>query len=195
MATMLSLFKSRLLVIGAGAGLLALVSALAIAISRDVGQDPLGEVDPSIDQAGMFSLLALDGERVAIADYAGGPVFLYFWASWCAPCEREAPLLEQMWAEYAPQGYTFVGVNILDSERGARDFVERHGLTFPMLLDHDGGVYFEFGVNGVPEAYFLARGLAVEGKYIGELREPEFREMLEGIRGDAVRDGAVRSGS
>ena len=187
---MLSLFNSRLLVIGAGAGLLALVSALAIAISRDVGQDPLGEVDPGIDQVGAFSLLALDGERVAIADYAGGPVFLYFWASWCAPCEREAPLIERLWAEYAPQGYTFIGVNILDSERGARDFVERHGLTFPMLLDDAGDVYFEFGVNGVPEAYFLARGLAVERKYIGELREPEFREMLEGIRADLVRSAS-----
>ena len=194
MATMLSLFNSRLLVIGAGVGLLAVVAALAIAMSRDVGQDPLGEVDPGIDAVGAFSLLGLDGERVAIADYAGGPVFLYFWASWCAPCEREAPLIEQLWAEYAPQGYTFVGVNILDSERAARGFVERHGLTFPMVFDGEGDVYFEFGVNGVPEAYFLARGLEVERKYIGELREPEFREMLEGIRGDAARDGAVRSG-
>ena len=187
MATILSLISSRLLVIGAGAGLLALVSALAIAMSRDIGQDPIGEVDPGIDRVGAFSLPTFDGDSVAIADYSSGPVFLYFWASWCAPCEREAPLIERLWAEYAAQGYTFVGINILDSERGARGFVERHGLTFPMLFDGAGDVYFEFGVNGVPEAYFLAPGLEVERKYIGELREPEFREMLEGIRGGLVR--------
>ena len=45
-------------------------------------------------------------------------------------------------------------------------------------------------MNGVPEAYFLAPGLEVDRKYIGELREPEFREMLEGIRGGLVRSGS-----
>ncbi|MDA1061429.1 MAG: TlpA disulfide reductase family protein [Chloroflexi bacterium] len=190
MTTMLRFAGSRLLVIGAGAGIMALVAALAIAISRDVGQDPLGEVDPGLDRVGAFTLPSLDGGSVAIADYARGPVFLYFWASWCAPCEREAPLIEQLWAEYGLQGYTFVGINILDSERAARGFVERHALTFPMLLDGEGDVYFEFGVNGVPEAYFLAAGLEVERKYIGELLEPEFRAMLEGIRGDLVRSGS-----
>ncbi len=188
MATILSLIGSRLLVIGAGAALLALVAALAVAMSRDIGQDPLGEVESGIDQVGAFTLPTLDGDNVAIADYSDGPVFLYFWASWCAPCEREAPLIERLWAEYEPQGYTFVGINILDSERGARDFVERHGLTFLNLVDGKGDVYFEFGVNGVPEAYFLSPGLEVQRKYIGELREEDFREMLEGIRGDLVRE-------
>ena len=109
-------------------------------------------------------------------------MFVYFWASWCAPCESEAPLIERLWAEYEPQGYVFIGINILDSERGAREFVERHGLTFPILIDSDGDVYFDFGVNGVPEAYFLQPGLEVTRKYIGELREQDFRDMLEDIR-------------
>ena len=131
----------------------------------------------------------IDGGEIAIADFADGPVFLYFWASWCAPCEREAPLIERLWAEYEPRGYTFLGINIIDNDAGAQDFVERHGLTFPTLVDRDGEVYFDFGVNGVPEAYFLEPGLLVSRKFLGELREEEFREMLEGI-GEGVSSGA-----
>ena len=182
MATILRSLQGRLLVAATGAGLLALLSVLAMAMSRDIGQDPLGEVDPGIERVAAFSLPTLEGDRVAIADYAGGPLFVYFWASWCAPCAREAPLIEQLWAEYEPQGYTFVGINILDSEIEARRFVDRYGLTFPMLIDGDGDVYFDFGVNGVPEAYFLQPGLEVARKYIGELREQDLREMLEDIR-------------
>ena len=186
MATILHAFaralQGRLLVIGVGAGLLALCAALALAMTRDVGQQRLGAVDPGIERVREFTLPTLDGGLVAIADHADGPVFVYFWASWCAPCASEAPLIERLWAEYEPRGYTFLGINILDSEREARRFVERHGLTFPMLIDGDGGVYFDFGVNGVPEAYFLAPGLEVARKYIGELRERDFRDMLEDIR-------------
>ncbi len=182
MATILRAIQGRLLVIATGAGLLALLATLVIAMTRDVGQERLGDVDPGIERVRAFTLPTLDGERVAIADYADGPVFVYFWASWCAPCASEAPLIERLWAEYEPQGYTFIGINILDSERGAREFVERHGLTFPMMIDGDGDVYFDFGVNGVPEAYFLQPGLDVTRKYIGELREQDFRDMLEDIR-------------
>lgn len=174
--------RGRLLVIGFGSGLLALVVVLAVASAGDVGQAPIGEVDPGIERASAFSLPTLDGAEISIGDYASGPVFLYFWASWCAPCEREAPLIERLWGEFEALGYTFIGVNILDSEREAQRFVERHGLTFPSLFDRDGDVYLEFGVNGVPESYFLSPGLEVERKFLGELREREFRDMLEAIR-------------
>lgn len=171
----------RMLVVGVGSALLALIAVLAIASLRGVGQDPLGEVEPGIERAAEFSLPALGGGEVSIADYADRPIFLYFWASWCAPCEREAPLIEELWQEFEARGYAFLGVNILDSERAARRFVERHGLTFPSLVDGEGDVYLEFGVNGVPESYFLAPGLLVERKFLGELRESEFRAMLEAI--------------
>ncbi|MCY4616316.1 MAG: TlpA disulfide reductase family protein [Chloroflexi bacterium] len=182
MATIIRVIQGRLLVIGTGGALLALLAVLVVAMTRDVGQERLGAVDPGIEQVREFTLPTINGDRVAIADFADGPVFVYFWASWCAPCERETPLIERLWAEYEPQGYVFIGINILDSDRGAHEFVERHGLTFPILIDSGGDVYFDFGVNGVPEAYFLEPGLVVTRKYIGELREQDFRDMLEDIR-------------
>ena len=178
---MTQFLRGRVLVLVAGVAVLGLVAALAIASAQGVGQDPIGEVESSIDQAAGFTLPTLDGGSFSIADHAGGPIFLYFWASWCAPCEREAPLIQRLWPEYEALGYTFIGINILDSEDGAREFVERHGLTFPMLRDAEGEVYLAFGVKGVPESYFLVPGLKVDRRYLGELHEAELREMLDDI--------------
>ena len=105
-------------------------------------------------------------------------MFIYFWASWCAPCAREAPLIERLWPEFERAGYTFVGVNLLDSEGDARAFIERYGLSFPLVTDDGSGIYLEYGVYGLPEAFFLRPGLVVSQKFIGELSEEQFRRML-----------------
>lgn len=171
--------------VGAVAGILlvaGLIAVLAVAMFRGVGDSPLGEVDAGFTAAADFTLMGFDGEPFTLSDHSSGPVFIYFWASWCAPCWREAPLIERLWPEFEQAGYTFVGVNILDSERDARAFIEQFELTFPMVLD-GGEVYLEYGVYGLPEAFFLRPGLVVNRKFIGELTEPEFRRMLDELAG------------
>ena len=103
------------------------------------------------------------------------------YTSWCGPCEDEAPLIQELWPEYEARGYTFIGVNILDGEQSAAAFVERHGLTFPTVIDAAGDAYPDYGVYLVPEAFFFRPGLALEQKYIGPLTEQPFRELLDAI--------------
>lgn len=181
-----SAFQGRLLIGAVGVAILGGLVVLTIAMLRDIGQDPLGETEPSIERAVRFTLPRLngDGAPFSIEEHAGGPVFIYFWASWCAPCRREATLIEALWPEFEAKGYTFVGVNILDSEDSARAFIAEYELSFPMLRDANGQVYLDFGVSGVPEGYFLSPGLEVESRFVGELREDDFRELLGRI-GDA----------
>ena len=166
----------------AAVGLVAagLIVVMAIAMIRDVGNDDVGRANSELTAGVDFELPALDGSRFALTANSAGPVFLYFWASWCAPCEREAPLIQQLWPEYEARGYTFVGVNIWDSEDAARDFVQRHRITFPIVID-DGITYLDYGVYGLPEAFFLHPTLELEQKYIGELSEQPLREHLEAI--------------
>ena len=84
MAMILHAIQGRLLVIATGAGLLALLFVLVIAMTRDVGQERLGDVDPGIEQVRAFTLPTLDGGRVAITDYADGPVFVCVGMSSCS---------------------------------------------------------------------------------------------------------------
>jgi peroxiredoxin len=171
------LLRGRLLIIVIGALALTLAGVMAVAMSRGVGNSELGEVEAGFSTATDFTMLTFDGEPLTLSDFSEGPVFIYFWASWCAPCYREAPLIERLWPEYRDAGYTFIGVNMLDGELDAREFIETFDLTFPAVIDEN-DVYLQYGVYGLPEAFFLRPGLNVSRKFIGELTEPEFREML-----------------
>ena len=158
-----------------------LVVVLMVAMFRGVGDSPLGATDASFEIAADFTLPSFDGGSFTLSEYADGPVFVYFWASWCTPCVREAPLIERLWPEYEAAGYAFVGVNVQDSERDARAFIERFSVTFPTVFDRGEGVYLDYGVFGLPEAFFLRPGLVVNQKFLGELVEGELRDMLRRI--------------
>jgi len=173
---------TRLLVATGGGAALVLVIVLAVAMTRDIGNDSIGRASTSLKTAYDFALPTFEGETFVLSEHASGPVFVYFWASWCAPCEREAPLIQSLWPEYQARGYTFVGVNIWDGDADARAFIDRHSITFPTVINgDDDSTYLDYGVYAVPEAFFLLPKLEVDAKYIGELTENAFRERLEAI--------------
>lgn len=164
-------------------------------MATGVGDQPVGDVDSGFTIASDFALPTLDGDTFTLGDHSDGPVFLYFWASWCPPCREEAPLIQELWPEYERRGYTFIGVNILDSPPAARGFVEEFGLTFPILSDDDGAVYLEYGVYGLPESFFLKPGLVAERKFLGALELDALRVMLDELtnpRGAAASPGVIR---
>jgi cytochrome c biogenesis protein CcmG, thiol:disulfide interchange protein DsbE len=107
-------------------------------------------------EAPQFVLPRLDGEgQVSSSDLLGRPVVLNFWASWCAPCREEAPLLERAWREYRGHGVSFLGVNIKDAESHARRFVEEFDITYPVVRDTELDLAGDLGVYGLPETFFI----------------------------------------
>lgn len=174
--------RGRMLVLGVGVSIIPLVATLALATWRGVGGSDVVVTDARFEIASDFTLPTFDGGSVTLSDYSNGPVFIYFWASWCLPCRLEAPMIQRLWPEYEADGYTFIGINILDSNRDASEFIEEFGLSFHSVSDDEGDVYLEYGVYGLPEAFFLRPGLIVSRKLIGELSEQEFREILEHLR-------------
>src|SRR6185436_2862409 len=111
-----------------------------------------GERPPAHDAA--LPLLAGGGSR-RLADYRGdGYVVVNFFASWCAPCADEAPLLNRLQRRLAGRG-TVVGVAWNDATDDARAFVREHGLRYPVLRDVDGAFADAYGVKGMPETFVL----------------------------------------
>lgn len=177
---MLSGQLSRVLVAAVGTVAAAVIVVLGIAMVRDIGNDDIGRANSELSAGVDFDLNAFDGSRFVLSEYDDEPTFVYFWASWCPPCEQEAPLIQELWPEYEARGYTFVGINIWDGEADARAFIDRHRITFPVVFD-DGKTGLDYGVYGLPEAFFLRPGLGLEQKYVGELTEAPFREQLDAI--------------
>lgn len=178
--------RGRLLTAAIGVTLVVVLGTLGLALSRGVGGSVVGRSDVSEQPLPAFTLMGFDGAPFDLRD-ATGPVFVYFWASWCVPCQEEAPVIRELWPEYRERGYTFVGVNIWDTESDSRRFVDQQRLTFPMVADTEGRVYVDYGVDTLPDSFFLAPGLRARSRYQGALTEPKLRELLD----ELVRPGGA----
>ena len=85
-----------------------------------------------------FALASLDGAQVALPDaYAGRPVLINLWASWCGPCVTEMPALQAFAKEQGDNGVQVVGI-ALDDAQAVQAFVARTGVSYPILLDTAG---------------------------------------------------------
>lgn len=182
---MFSARAARLVAAGVGGLLAVLLLVLAYAMAQGVGQEQQGREEIGGTLAPDFTVARFDGQPFTLSDYADRPVFIYFWASWCAPCVDEAPHIEAIWPEYRERGYVFLGVNIWDIEADARRFIEDLGLSFPLARDAERAVYVEYGVQGLPVAFFLEPGLQIRSRYTGPLDEQTLRTELDRIAGDS----------
>jgi cytochrome c biogenesis protein CcmG, thiol:disulfide interchange protein DsbE len=118
----------------------------------------------------------LSGPAVTLAPLRGRPVLVSFWASWCEPCEHEAPVLERF-ARGLHGKATLVGVNWEDlSLADARKFISTYGWTFPNLRDPDGNVGRDYGMTGGPPETFV---IDSAGRLRAELRGPQTQQTLE----------------
>ena len=146
--------------VAAVAGLLAL---LVWKVTHQEAQAKVGKRAPA------FTAKRLDGNgKLSLASLRGHPVVLNFWASWCAPCKREAPSLEQTYRQYRKQGLVVLGVDYTDATSDARAFVAKRGLTFPIVRDGNGVIGTRYGLSGVPETFVIDR----RGRLVDHLLAP-----------------------
>ncbi len=121
---------------------------------------------PLLNREGTLRLSSLEGKAVVIN----------FWASWCEPCEEEAPLLQGAWERWRDRGVVVVGVDAQDFRSDARRFLERYGITYPIVHDARGYTLGRYGWDGFPETWFVGRS----GKLVGErVQGPVTEEQLE----------------
>jgi peroxiredoxin len=97
----------------------------------------------------------LVGPPVTLAAVRGRPALVVFWASWCGPCQHEAPALERLWKGLGAKA-TLIGVDWSDPVlANARTFVKRYGWTFPNLRDSEGTVGNSYGISGLPSTFVI----------------------------------------
>lgn len=159
------------------------VVALALGglLATRFGLDPSFVRSPLIGKpVPEFDLPGLDGGRVRAADYRGRPYVVNFWASWCVPCRREAPVLRAFDERWAPE-VAVVGILFNDTEGEARTFRDEFGLDYSHALDPDGRTAIDFGVAGVPETFVVdARGI-VMAKIVGAVAPGQLDQVLEAV--------------
>jgi cytochrome c biogenesis protein CcmG/thiol:disulfide interchange protein DsbE len=132
---------------------------------------------PRLDQEGTMSLASLRGK----------PAVINFWASWCAPCKDEIPVLEQTWREHRDDGLVVLGIDSQDFKGDARKFARETGISYPIVHDGPGNTMRAYDLTGLPETYFLDRegrlvcGHIVGGVHVNDEIEEKFRECVEQV--------------
>ena len=162
---------------------LAALAALGLlfglyALNRDPQVQPralVGKPVPALSLPGLE-----DGRPRSLAAYAAdGPVLVNFFASWCAPCAVEQPVLMSLKA----RGVRIVGVAYKDAPDNTKAFLGRLGDPFAArLVDRDGRAGLEFGVTGVPETYVVAQGGRIVKKHTGPMTQADAEALAKLLR-------------
>ncbi len=135
-----------------------------------------------------FALTLFDGEHLSLDGLRGKVVVVNFWASWCFPaCYEEAPVLEEAWRLYKNKDVVIVGVNVQDTEKAAKEFMDRFQFTFPNGPDPGGKISIDYGVYGIPETFVLDKEGRIAYKHVGAVDADTLSTQIDKLLGRPSR--------
>ena len=118
-----------------------------------------------------FSLELFGGDNFRLSDQQGKVVVINFFASWCVSCGEETPILEKVAHQYSPQEVAFLAIAVDDTEKKAREFLQKNGLTIPAGLDKTGKIKDDYGLYGMPTTFFIDRNGKINYLHAGTVTE------------------------
>lgn len=172
--------RGRWLLVGA----LLLVTAACSLFVPPTATPETGGVTPIAPRSGVtrpapdFTLTTLDGDTLTLSDYQGQVVLVNFWASWCPPCNAEVEDLNAYYEAHKDEGFIIIGVNVEDTPEDAQAFVERHGVTFPIVIDTEAKVAGDYNVIGLPSSYFINQDGELYGFQPGLITPEELERQV-----------------
>lgn len=104
-----------------------------------------------------FTLKSNTGKNLKLSEFRGQVVMINFWASWCAPCRQEMPLLEELYKKYKGLGFTLLGVNVEEDSSKAVSLLRNIKVSFPILFDNKNKVSKMYKVAAMPTTIIIDR--------------------------------------
>ena len=173
--------RKRLLAITGGVALAALV-IIALTLGGGLG-GTAGKAQPPVAATG-FSLSELGhpGDRVSLAHYAGRPVLINFFASWCGPCKRETPLLARFYRAHHGR-VLIIGIDANDQAAAALRFIRSAGVSYPVGVDPAGTLATSYGIIALPQTFMLNARHQIVRHIEGELTPGELAAWASSLAG------------
>jgi peroxiredoxin len=132
-------------------------------------------------------LTDISGKHVNLSDYRGKLVFLNFWASWCAPCEKEMPDLQTLHNTFKDRAFQMLTVSVDVSPDAAVKFYNGHNLTMPWFSDPGRIIADKYKVNVYPETFIIDRNGHIIRHYPGPITTQTIQQ-IEGYMRDQEQD-------
>lgn len=125
-----------------------------------------------------LTLKNLAGRDVRLDAFRGRTVIVNFWATWCMPCVAEMPSLQRLRDRMAPDGLEVIAVNLQENAARIQPYLDRLGITFPVVRDHDGSVRGAWGVGVFPTSFVIGPDQRVAWWVKGEIDWDDARVEL-----------------
>ena len=150
-----------------------------------VSQNAAAPAKPAYEKKNTwFSLKDYSGKTVDLADYAGRPVLVIFFASWCPDCRKADPVIHHLKDAYGPKGLSVIAVSIENEPEKVRAHAEKYKFDFPALV---GGKALSksaaYKARGVPGFYLLDAGHSVAGHWFDDQKsyDKELSKAIEAL--------------
>jgi thiol-disulfide isomerase/thioredoxin len=164
--------------------------------AQDIDWDTLPEIAPEIKLAfedmGIpvlqqpipmlgFSATLADGKTINLKDLTGKVIFLNFWATWCGPCRMEMPSMEVLYQRFKEDGLEILAVNVRESQKDVKAFMDEYKLSFPAALDTNGDIAANYAIEAFPTTYIIDRNGGIITRLVGAINwdVPELIELFE----------------
>jgi peroxiredoxin len=151
----------------------------AAAPSQAQRSSPLAVGQPAPD----FTTHDTHDNVVTLQAYHGRPVVLNFWATWCAPCRQELPVLQAAYEAYRDKGLVILAISqdVAEKKEAVRSYVANLGVTFPPLLDPLGSVAAHYNIFLLPSTIFINPAGMVVAIHFGPMTRPQIDKHLVAI--------------
>jgi len=147
--------------------LVIVVSSLSVCADVDYFKS-LGIQKPSKEiEAVDFSVVSMDGQEVNLKDFKGKVIFLNFWATWCGPCKMEVKDIDNMYKKLKKKDFVVLAVDVQEDVKKIKSFMKKNDLSFPVYLDKDGRISYQYGVRGIPTTYIIGTDWKIVGRAVG----------------------------
>lgn len=136
----------------------------------------------------LFSTFLQANESLDLTEYRGKVVLVDFWASWCVPCRRSFPWMNEMQEKYADSGLVIVAVNMDAEAEEATAFLREYPANFRIINDPNGEIARDYDVIAMPSSYVVGRDGQIVTKHLGF--KVKDQEEYESILVEALRSAA-----
>ena len=168
-----------------------LIAAALLILS---GADSASPLIPLQGNVPGYKLKTLEGKRISLRDYRGSPLLINFWATWCAPCRKEFPIIKEIEKKFGKDGLIILAVNIDDTRTisGVKSFVSAHSLDFIIPLDPNRKLFNNFRGSSLPLTLLIdASGNVVRtySGFLGVWEEELDQQLTELVTGGFSQNG------
>ena len=175
----------RIVAIGGAVGILfiGIIFGAGLFNASLVGKRPIaGALAPDFELPLYADYRANFGPNLHLETLRGRIVVMNFWASWCPPCRDEAPELEATWRTYKDRGVVVVGVDLLDTETDALNYLKAFGITYPNGLDVQQRISKNvYRITGQPETFVVDRHGIIRRVFILPIDKQQLSTVLDSL--------------